>query len=204
MGLMARLYLAIASTTSNALPPPAAAGTFLGTVAPNIPGELLRALSGEYLLGVHSFDGNQAFVILGVEGYEAAYAGMLQWELAMPNELSPLFSRTPRPRIPEEQIAPVVPIPIFPAATTSTSTSATSTQATTSTSFGPPLLPEFFRTRFVDRIVENHDARVIQDDNGDILLLWTFLDRNTLVITTNEYTLREIISRRSRPPTITI
>jgi hypothetical protein len=50
-------------------------------------------------------------------------------------------------------------------------------------------------TAFVDRVVDNHDSRVIQNAAGDILLLWTFLDRNTLVITTNQYTLSEVISR---------
>jgi hypothetical protein len=212
LGLMARLYLAIA-TSSNTLPPSASVGEFLGTVAPNVSGELLRSLSGEYTLGVHSFDSNQAFLILGVEGYEAAYAGMLDWELAMPNELAPLFTRTPRPRIPEETLAPPEPAPVVSFATTTeqtaTSTASGSSQATTTTASStipqiPQAVPDFFRTQFVDRIVENHDARVVQDENGDILLLWTFLDRQTLVITTNEYTLREIISRRARPPVITI
>ncbi len=57
------------------------------------------------------------------------------------------------------------------------------------------LLPGAFR----DKVVANHDARVILNDTGDILLLWTFLDRNTLVITTADTTLGEIISRRSTP-----
>lgn len=216
LGLMARLYVAQATTTGRT-PPSVSVQSLLGVIAPNVSGELLRSLTGEYLLGVHSFDDNQAFLILGVEGYEAAYAGMLDWELAMPGELSPLFSRTPRPRIPEENIQPVQTTPILPfQATQATSTASStpfvpgptssSTNATsTATSTTPgPTVPDFFRTQFVDRIVENHDARVVQDTNGDILLLWTFLDRQTLVITTNEYTLREIISRRSRPPVITL
>jgi hypothetical protein len=40
---------------------------------------------------------------------------------------------------------------------------------------------------------------VIQSQSGDILLLWTFVNRNILVITTNESTLREIISRLADP-----
>lgn len=201
LGLMARLYLAQA-TSSGALPPPASAQEFLGAVAPNIPGEFLRSLSGQYLLGVHSFDGNQAFLILEVEDYEAAYAGMLDWELAMPNELAPLFSRTPRPRIPEENVTPPETTPILPSGGSGTSTASTSSPQTSTSTTQTEELPDFFRTRFVDKIVENHDARVIQDENGDLLLLWTFLDRKILVITTNEYTLREIISRRARPPVI--
>lgn len=55
------------------------------------------------------------------------------------------------------------------------------------------LLPGAFR----DKIVSNHDARVILSESGETLLLWTFLDRNTLVITTADTTLGELISRRN-------
>ena len=51
---------------------------------------------------------------------------------------------------------------------------------------------------FLDQIVENHDARVALNAQSDILLLWTFLDRSTIVITTNDATLREVISRLSQ------
>jgi len=44
------------------------------------------------------------------------------------------------------------------------------------------------------------DARVLQNQYGDVYLLWTFLDRNTLVITTNDATLREVISRLKEAP----
>jgi hypothetical protein len=59
---------------------------------------------------------------------------------------------------------------------------------------------QFIQTGFVDKIVENHDARVIQNNTGDVSLLWTFIDRNTLVITTQGATLREIISRLQQAP----
>ena len=174
LGLIARLYLTQATTTE--FPPSIAAQTLLATLAPEVPAELLGALSGEHLLGVHSFDGNQAFLLLDVEHYEGAYAGILAWEWSMEADLAPLFTRTPRPRIPEEGTA-------------------TTTVSTTTS-------PQFLQTKFIDRIVENRDTRVIQNSFGDILLLWTFLDRNTLLITTNEYTLREVVSRLNRPPVI--
>jgi hypothetical protein len=208
LGLMARLYVAVATNT-NALPPPAPLNALLGAMAPNAPAELLRSFSGEYLLGVHSYDGNQAFLIAGVDSFEAAYAGMLAWEISMQQELAPLFTRTPRPRIPEENLAPLpAPPPIFlpgDAATSSaTSSAATATTSAAASSTPPqapePELPAFLRSQFADRVVENYDARVIQTEEGDIVLLWTFLDRSTLVITTNDATLREIVSRRTRPP----
>jgi len=51
---------------------------------------------------------------------------------------------------------------------------------------------------FVDAIVQNHDARVLYDDAGDIILLYSFIERDTIVITTNDQTLFEVISRVSK------
>jgi hypothetical protein len=90
---------------------------------------------------------------------------MLAWEHTMYQDLTPLFARTPRPRINDEE-----------AATTT-----------------PPV--QVLQTTFSDRVVENRDSRIVQNEAGDILLLWTFLDRSTIAITTNEHTLRELITR---------
>jgi len=172
LGLMSQLLVSESSTTpTGTVTEPLLAQDFFTFIAPNIPATLARSFES-YLLGVHVYNGNQAFAIMHVYSYEDAYAGMLSWEPYLQKDLSPLFNYTPSPRIPEEGIA-----------TTSTSTT-----------------DQFIQTGFVDKIVENHDARVLENENGDIYLLWTFLDRNTLVITTNDATLREIISRLKDAP----
>ena len=178
LGLIARLYPGIPSADGQSQIPILVDGqAFLSTLAPNIPEGLLRTIdTKQYLLGIHSFDENQSFLILKVDAYEQAYSGMLAWERTMRIELSPLFTRNISPRIETTHVTPAL------VATSSTST--------------PPTPPPPAPVGFVDRIVENHDARVIQNEWGDLLLLWTFLDRTTIVITTNEHTLREIISRR--------
>lgn len=168
VGLVRRLVIEV--STPPAEPTQISGKQLMQTLAPHAPEELLRTISPTYLFGVHSFDSNQAFVVLQVDSYEVAYAAMLRFEYTMPIDLFPVFTRTP---------SPMVGVP-----------SASTTQAATTTGV-------FVQTNFVDRIVENRDARVLQNEQGDILLLWTFLDRNTLVITTNEYTLREIIARRN-------
>ncbi len=56
--------------------------------------------------------------------------------------------------------------------------------------------PAFRATNFKDMVIQNHDARVLTDANtGEISFLYTFLDKNTLVMTTNETTLSQIIER---------
>jgi hypothetical protein len=157
------------------------AALFLPLIAPTAPEELIRTLAKEFLLGVHIFDGPQAFLILRTDSYERAFAAMLAWEGTMQTELTPLFTRDLVPKTPA----------ITPPVDTATSTATTT----------PQELARRTQPGFVDRIVENRDTRVVLNETEDILLLWTFLDRNTIVITTNEYTLREIISRLGAPVT---
>jgi hypothetical protein len=196
LGLIERLELVAASTTpAGQTLNPITVSEFLNYLSPNVPDTLLRALKPTaYLFGVHSYDGNQPFLILQVDSYEAAYAGMLSWEHTMSIELADLFIRPAPVHLEEIRPAPVATSTPDSIATSTATSTADSIATTTATSTPPAPMPVF-----VDAIVENHDARVIQSQSGDILLLWTFVNRNILVITTNESTLREIISRLADP-----
>lgn len=176
LGLVEWLYVAPPTTGT---PQQLTVQELLSTIAPNVPPNLLRTLQPTYLLGVHSFDENQAFLLLQTDSYETAYSGMLGWEYWMYGDLKPIFNRKPSVQL-----------------TTNTDSSATSTVASNSA--------QFFNTGFVDKVVENRDARVILNDKGDLLLLWTMLGRNLILITTNEYTLREVVSRINVAPVVPI
>jgi hypothetical protein len=182
LGLIERFYLAAASSSASSLPQ-LSAQNVLALVAPSAPDALARSLDpAQYIFGVHAYDDNQAFLIFKTSSYEQAFSGMLAWEPSMQKDLAPLFTRTPELHI---QTNP-----------------AASSTAATSTATSAPQAPAVLPTGFQDAIIENHDARVIENASGDILLLWTFLDRNTLVIATNEATLREIISRLKNAPVV--
>ncbi len=58
---------------------------------------------------------------------------------------------------------------------------------------------EFYEKKFEDLTIKNKDMRVILDKNREILLLYSFLGRNTIIITTSKDTLDEIINRIQRP-----
>lgn len=191
LGLVAWFYLAEQSVASDGAPAlsPLSTARALQLMAPNVPGTLLRALDqDEYLLAVHSFDGNQPLLILKAESYEQAFAGMLEWERSMAAELAPLFTRTPPERIVEDVVEDAL------ATTTATTTDSVATST-------PPSAPAATTPAgFTDEIVENQNARVIKNEYGDIVLLWSFINRSTVVVTTNDATLREVISRlRSSP-----
>lgn len=197
LGLIARLQLAIASTSSRGTVfAPFTATMLLQGFSPEIPGALLRAIQPDaFLLGVHSFDSNQVFLLLEAESYEGAYAAMLSWERTMQKDLSPLFTRPISPTLSVED----TPIASATASTTATTTSglaATSTASSTESAPPPP------QEGFVDKIVENHDARVIESPSGEIVLLWTFLNRKVLLITTNDATVRELVSRLNDPSVV--
>ncbi len=183
VGLVAQLLPTISTTTGEI---PLDAETFLAALAPNIPPQLLRTVAPHYLLGVHSFDINQPFLIFSVDSYEGGYAGMLAWEGTMQQDLSPLFAYTPTPKVAPQ-----------PTATSTATTSVASTSATSTS------VARILSSTFVDSIIENHDARVLQDGAGDVVFLWTFLDHSTVLITTNPNTVHEIISRLKTAPTIT-
>lgn len=177
LGLVGRLLVTVASTTpTGPLLSPIDSQSFFTLMAPNMPPELLRTIRPTYLLGVHVYRNNEPFLILSVDSYEQAYAGMIAWEPSIKQDLTPLFNTIAPTHIPEQGLASTTPNPAN----------------------------QFIQTGFVDSIVENHDARVIQNSTGDITLLWTFLDRNTLVITTDVTAVREIISRIKQAPVTSI
>ncbi len=168
-GLISQFRLFEKSTTSlgvTLLP----AQTFLRALAPNIPPELLRTIRPEFIVGVHSFDINQSFIIFSVDSYQGGYAGMLAWENTLQHDLSPLFDYSPVP----------------------------SNQPTVTAE--PSIPSQVLQSPFIDLIVENHDARVIKDASQNVLFLWTFLDHSTVLITTNPNTVHEIISRQRNAP----
>ncbi|MEK7609922.1 MAG: hypothetical protein AAB470_02260 [Patescibacteria group bacterium] len=76
-----------------------------------------------------------------------------------------------------------------------TSTNVTQTSSTT-TDLTPPLQPYFtLRGKFEDRIVKNKDVREFRTDTGTTLFLYSFIDNSHLIITGNEATLSEILTR---------
>ncbi len=77
--------------------------------------------------------------------------------------------------------------PLFGTTTASTQQSTTTAQAV-------------LQSPFVDGILQNHDVREIVDSAGNPSLLWTFLDAHTLVITTSNDTLHQIITRLTQAP----
>ncbi len=57
-----------------------------------MPPSLLRSLDSNFMLGVHTFNGNHLFLIFHTNYYENSFAGMLSWEQYMARDLFPIFA----------------------------------------------------------------------------------------------------------------
>jgi len=52
--------------------------------------------------------------------------------------------------------------------------------------------------KFQDAVFNNKDCRIVKNSAGEIVFMYSIVDKNTIVITTNVNTLREIISRLNK------
>jgi hypothetical protein len=132
-----------------------------GVPAPDL---LTRSLNSEWMLAVYNDDGSpEPVLILTDNFFQNAYAGMIEWEKSMINDLSPLLGY-------------------------SDNQSATTASPTPSTYFG-------IQGSFKDGVIMNKDIRAFTEPDGTVPLLYSFIDNNTIVITTDGKALSEIISR---------
>lgn len=163
----------IASTTS------IKASQFLNALYVRMSNELIRSLDTDFFLGLHAFTTNEPLLILTVNNHETAYAGMLAWEKNMKDDIADIFVK-PRQIVTPEVIA---------------SSTGTSTPPVNATPIPTPT--EVFT--FQDKIIENKDARALVGSDGKILFFYSFVNKETLVFTTNSYTLKEILVRLNKP-----
>ncbi len=121
------------------------------------PASLARSLDASLSFGIHSFRGNQLFILIPVRSYEYAVAGMLQWGNAILDDLGPLF------KIKTGELALLSSAPALK-----------------------------------DAIVKNKDARALFAADGSIIFLYSFLDRETLLITGSDETAKTLLPKVSR------
>ncbi len=127
---------------------------FLEIVPPNT---LARALKDEYAMGIFSQGaGNAYFIVLSVNDFGRAFAGMLEWESTLAEDLA-FLEDDPR----------TVPVPEgHPLASTS-----------------KPVKQETYTWK--DIIVKNKDTRGLVNSKNQSRIAYTFLDKNTILITNN-------------------
>ena len=183
----------------------------MGIEPPNI---LMRSLANPWMLGIHTDPGDRKniFVIVTSEFFQNTFAGMLQWESVMADDLkhflypSSVYGITNVPDGAGHNVSATAfssELSLPPGTTTaviSTSTTTTTITSDNSTSTIHPLFT--LRGSFSDKIIRNKDVRVFRTTEGNILFLYSFIDNTKLVITNNEGTLSEIILRLEKQNSI--
>jgi hypothetical protein len=188
------------------------------------PSILTRSLTNDWMLGVYNNMQNEkdVFVVLTTSFFQNTFAGMLQWERVMADDIKGYIypdslegiSNTPitPPVLPD--VNPLSGIDSILPSTEQATTTATGTEVmnnevvqsqppttslTSTTSIEQevePLRPYFtLRGTFEDRIIKNKDVRAFRTTDGEIIFLYSFIDNKSLVITGKEETLTEIITR---------
>lgn len=144
------------------------------------PGSLLRSFGDQSMFGYYGNGTAAPFLLIQVNDFDNAFDGMLSWEKNMNGDIGSIFS----PRS--------IPVTAYvPTATTTLSGSSTTTIPVTSTLNPDQNQP----TQFADETYENKDARVLQNFRGDPILLYSFLDNHTLLITSDQTVLLGLLDK---------
>lgn len=143
--------------------------TFIQSRAPD---QLLRSLDSNFLLGVYAYTPREVFAIFRVTSYDSAFAGMLQWEPNIESDIGNIFINK-KDRV-QKSIA--------------TASSSVLSEESTSSPYGV-----FSQRKFVDKIYSNKDVRSLIDGNGKEAMIYTFVDKETLIIATSEKSLKEVL-----------
>lgn len=96
LGAIGRLVPMVAQTT--ALDSPLRMATtqeFFRMLGAIMPDSLTRAFDPEFFLGFHAVNENMPILVIPVVSYERAFAGMLEWESVMNDQLTPFFTPVP-------------------------------------------------------------------------------------------------------------
>ncbi|MEN9912648.1 MAG: hypothetical protein RLY66_56 [Candidatus Parcubacteria bacterium] len=218
-GTIKEIILARKTASSNA-------ATFTQISAPeaisgldiSVPDILKRTITNDWMLGVYTSPTNEkgAFAIVTTNFFQNAFAGMLQWEATIADDLKQFIypsnvagiansrdTNVASPTIDLESLLPsIVPAStsaISLGSTTISRSSATSTATSTIIEVVAPLRPYFtLRGTFEDRIIKNKDVRAFRTENGSILFLYSFIDNAHLALASDEATLIEVLTRLER------
>lgn len=162
--------LSVLKISNNAGLPITSAKDFFNFMNITLPSALSRTMGDDYVLGVFEQGGQRAnFIIIIANDFGSAFASMLGWEKSMFQDLSFLNSEAV---LPAENL-------ITTATTTAVATTTTAKQ-------------EIFGWK--DVIVKNKDTRGLINERGKSRLAYTFLDKNTILITNNIAAVGEIYS----------
>jgi hypothetical protein len=141
---------------------------FVQKLNTQMPDVIFRSLTDRWMFGVYGEENGQktTFMALTTDFFQNAFAGMLNWEdNAMPDDLALLLNFKDRAK--RDDLA------------------ATSTIASYFTIKGT----------FSDKVIKNRDVREFRNTKGELLFLYSFINKETLLLTTTESSFIALVDR---------
>ncbi len=196
--LSARALIPTRTTTStSSVAVPLTLEEFFTAIETRAPGRLVRTLGPDMTLGAV---GKDAFIITESDSFENGFAGMLEWEFAMADDV-PFITKQPttdnlQPTAPTETDTSTSSVATIPTDTKATSTTASTTPEEPLIPAPAPVEPE---PVWKDIVVKNFDARALTTARGDVILVYSFVRNNLLIITSRKETLAVILEILATP-----
>lgn len=143
------------------------ASEFMGKLVTNTPDIVLRSLTDRWMFGTYTEETGRVttYMALTTDFFQNTFAGMLIWEDSLPDDLALLLNYKDRARRDE----------LNASSTTSSYFSITGTWS--------------------DKVIRNRDVREFKNRNGELLLLYSFINKQTIVISTTESSLIGLLDR---------
>ncbi|MEI7513351.1 MAG: hypothetical protein WCJ74_01885 [bacterium] len=175
---------------------------------------MVRSFGTSFMFGLNRNAGQtNSFLILTSDSFNQMYAGMLEWEPAMADDIGDLFF-TKDDLVEAPAVASTSPLKVA-TNTVATSTTATSSIATTtivlaSSTPATSTVPEMslveqkaFKSRYIianslvfkDEVLNNRDMRVLRTVSGKTLMYYTFINDKIVLIAKDFNTLDEVAKR---------
>jgi hypothetical protein len=144
-----------------------AASSFIDKLNTHMPDVITRSLTDRWMLGLFGEETGQqtTFLALTTDFFQNAFAGMLAWEERSMADDLALLLNF-KDRAKKDEIA----------------------SSTVSSYFG-------INGRFSDKTIRNRDVREFRSLSGDLLFLYSFINKETLLITTTESSFIALVDR---------
>jgi len=149
-----------------------------------------RSIDEEFLFGVYTDTKPTPFIILRTNDIDLSFSEIFEWESRMYNDLFQVLDLKPEV---SDFIRVEVPV--------ATSTNNTEENSTTTSETEIKILnnPEakFNTNDFTDIVISNKDSRAIIDTGGKVILIYSFIDEEKILITSNINVFQQVIKRLS-------
>ncbi len=169
------LYISLVTTATDNSLVPISPARFFKIFENSAPASLIRAFGTKMMFGLYKTSENEPFLLIRVDSFDNAFTGMLEWESTINKDIGTLFSKNLLP------ITEVVP-------TTDSTPGTTTVQKTLNVDLANGSV-------FEDETIKNKDIRILRNKQGGTILLYSFIDKNTLLITGSQAVLEVMVNK---------